>query len=84
MSELGGFAAALALALCAYAAGASFHGARTGSPRWADSGARALWAAGAALTVCVTTLLYALVTWDFRLSYVVRNTSLATPLLYRV
>ncbi|MDQ7801033.1 MAG: heme lyase CcmF/NrfE family subunit [Armatimonadota bacterium] len=84
MSELGGSAAALALALCAYAAGASFHGARTGSTRWADSGARALWAAGAALTVCVATLLYALVTWDFRLSYVVRNTSLATPLLYRV
>ncbi|MER3456110.1 MAG: cytochrome C biogenesis protein [candidate division GAL15 bacterium] len=84
MSELGAASAGLALAASVYAAGASFYGARTGTVRWAESGARALWAAAGLLTVCVVVLVHALVTWDFRLGYVVRNTSLATPLLYRV
>ncbi|MCS7235863.1 MAG: heme lyase CcmF/NrfE family subunit [Armatimonadota bacterium] len=84
MTGVGAVSVVAALLACAYAAVASFHGARSGHGRWVESGERALWAAAALLTVCVAALVHALVTRDFRLAYVVRNTSLATPLLYRV
>jgi len=84
VSELGGYAAALALVACGYAAAAAACGARTGAWRWADSGYRSLGVAAGLLTVSVAALLYALVTHDFRVAYVVRNSSLATPLPYRV
>lgn len=84
MNEVGGASVALALLACCYAAAASLLGARTRDARWSESAARALWASAGLLTVSVLALVAALVTWDFRLSYVVRNTSLATPLAYRI
>ncbi len=84
MSELGTFAAGTALLACVYAAVAAGLGAHRGSSLWAESGYRALWAAAGLLTVCVAVLVHALVTHDFRVAYVVRNSSLSTPLLYRL
>lgn len=84
MSEVGTASVGLALAASGYAAAASFRGASTPDPRWAESGARALWAAAGLLTVSVLALVAALVSGDFRLAYVVRNSSLATPLAYRL
>ncbi len=84
MSQLGAYAAVFALGASAYASAAAWYGARTGSPAWAESGRRGLYAATGLLTVCVAALVHALVTVDFRLDYVARNASLATPLLYRV
>lgn len=84
MSELGTFAAGMALLACAYAAAAASIGAHRGSCRWAESGHRALQAAAGLLTVCVAVLVHALITHDFRVAYVVRNSSLNTPLLYRI
>jgi cytochrome c-type biogenesis protein CcmF len=84
VSELGAYATALALVACGYAAAAAAYGARTGAWRWLESGYRGLWAAAGLLTVAVVVLLHALVTHDFRVAYVVRNSSLATPLPYRI
>jgi cytochrome c-type biogenesis protein CcmF len=84
VSELGQLATVLGAVCCAYAAGAQAWAARTQDPRWRESGFRALVACAACLGLACAVLVYALLQHDFRIEYVARNASLATPWWYRV
>ncbi|MDR7601551.1 MAG: heme lyase CcmF/NrfE family subunit [Armatimonadota bacterium] len=74
----------MALASSLYTIGALAHGLRRASPAWIASGLNAALTPAVFLSVALLALLVALVTHDFTLVYVARNSSLDTPLLYRL
>ncbi len=80
-----GFASVwMALASSVYALAALAYGLRRGLPAWVASGLYAALTPALFLSVALLALLVALVTHDFTLVYVARNSSLDTPLLYRL
>jgi cytochrome c-type biogenesis protein CcmF len=75
-------AAALLAAL--YAAGAAFHGGRTGDRRWVDSSRRAVYAMAGLLTIAVVVIEVAFVTDDFHFALVADHSSTTTPTFYKL
>jgi cytochrome c-type biogenesis protein CcmF len=74
----------LALALAGWGIGAPLLGARSGRPAFFASARAAIVGQFVLVTAASLTLVYALVTTDFRLAYVALNTTRATPTYYRV
>ncbi|MCS7173545.1 MAG: heme lyase CcmF/NrfE family subunit [Armatimonadetes bacterium] len=74
----------IALASTLYAIGALTYGLRRASPAWLASGLYAALTPALFLSVALMALLMALLAHDFTLVYVARNSSLDTPLLYRL
>ncbi|MDR5682508.1 MAG: heme lyase CcmF/NrfE family subunit [Armatimonadota bacterium] len=74
----------IALLSAVYAIGALAYGLAARKRTWIDSGMNAAVMPAVLLTVSSSILVHALVTHDFSLVYVARNSSLETPLLYRV
>ena len=84
MGDLGNFAVILALVASVWGVIASLIGARKKRDDFVRSGEGAVLAAGLATLVASGALLYALLTLDFRLEYVVDYTSKALTVPYRV
>jgi cytochrome c-type biogenesis protein CcmF len=75
-------AAALLAAL--YAAGAAFHGGRTGDHRWVHSSRRAVYAMAGLLTIAVIVIEVAFVSDDFHFALVADHSSTTTPTFYKL
>jgi len=84
MSDLGAFAIRASLVVALYAIAAALIGARLRDERFLTSGRRGVLAAAAFLTLASVALIWSLVAADFSILYVAQNTSLATPLFYRI
>ncbi len=84
ISDLGFFAAQLALVAAAAAALAGGIGAATRSDAWTEVACRAVYALFALTTVALLSLFHAFATLDFQLAYVAQNAArtMATP--YRI
>lgn len=84
MGDLGNFAVILALVAAVWGVAASLIGAIKKREDFVRSGEGAVLASGLAVLVASGALLYALLTLDFRLEYVVDYTSKALPVPYRI
>jgi len=84
VTEVGAAAVWIALAACAYAAVVLALGLRADRTQWIESGLNVAMAPFFLLIVAVAALLNALLTNDFSLAYVARNSSSETPLLYKI
>jgi cytochrome c-type biogenesis protein CcmF len=83
MAVLGRTCLLLALAICAYGAGASLYGARSGRQDWADSGRRAVYALALVLTVAFAILEVAFLRDSFSFDTVAGHSSTTTPTFYK-
>jgi cytochrome c-type biogenesis protein CcmF len=84
ISQLGSLLLTVGLAVAVYGVAAAALGARLGRWEFVASAYRAvLWLFGL-VTVAALLLVAALITYDFSIAYVARNTLLGTPLYYRV
>src|SRR5450759_673722 len=83
MENLGVLAILIAFCLAIYAVLASLAGAWMRKPFLVRSGERAVLAMWALVTVASGILVYALLTGDFRMAYVVAHTNRAMPALYK-
>jgi len=84
MADLGSFALLVAIAAACWAVVASLIGAIKHREDFVRSGEGALFATGLAIVVASGALLYALLTTDFRLQYVVDYTSKSLSVPYRI
>ncbi|MDR7415220.1 MAG: heme lyase CcmF/NrfE family subunit [Armatimonadota bacterium] len=84
LALVGSAAVWIALGSTLYAIAALLYGLKRSLPAWTASGLNAALTPALFLSVALLALLVALVTHDFTLVYVVRNSSLDTPLLYRL
>ncbi len=84
MSDVGTFAIRASLVFAVYSIVTALIGARLRDERFIVSGRRGVLAAAALLTLASGALIWSLVTANFSVLYVAQNTSLATPLLYRI
>lgn len=84
MALLGAAALWIALGAALYSIGAIVYGLVRRKALWVESGLNTALTPAPVLLIALLALLLALLTPDFRLVYVARNTSLQTPLLYRV
>ncbi|HUB76460.1 MAG TPA: cytochrome c-type biogenesis CcmF C-terminal domain-containing protein [Solirubrobacteraceae bacterium] len=84
MAVLGRAALILALATALFGVGASLYGARHGARQWVDAGRRSVYALVAILALAFAILEGAFVANDFAYNTVANNSSLTTPLFYRV
>jgi cytochrome c-type biogenesis protein CcmF len=83
MENLGSLAILLALCVAVYAVVASVAGRIRRNPFLVVSGQRAVYAVWALLTLAAGTLVFALMTGDFRYSYVAEHSNRTLPLLYK-
>jgi cytochrome c-type biogenesis protein CcmF len=83
MAPLGFACLLIALAVCAYGAGVSVYGARSGRWELCDSGRRSVYALAGVLTVAFAVLEVAFLRNDFAFHTVAETSSRTTPLLYR-
>jgi cytochrome c-type biogenesis protein CcmF len=84
ISQFGSLLLLVSLAVAVYGIGAAALGARLGRWEFVASAYRAvLWLFGL-VTVAALLLVAALITYDFSIAYVARNTLRGTPLYYRV
>src|SRR3954464_3955211 len=83
MPELGRACLILALVACAYGAGASIYGARTGRHEWATSGRRAVYALAGLVTAAFLVLELAFLRSDFSFAVVQSHSSTTTPTFYK-
>jgi cytochrome c-type biogenesis protein CcmF len=84
ISQFGSLLLMVGLAVAVYGVAAAAIGARLGRWEWVASAYRAvLWLFGL-VTVAALLLVTALITYDFSIAYVARNTLRGTPLYYRV
>jgi len=83
MENLGTLAILLAFAVAIYAAAASVVGRIKRKPFLIVSGARAVYAVWALVLLASGILVYALMTGDFRFSYVAEHSNRAMPILYK-
>ena len=84
ISQLGSLLLIVGLAVAVYGIAAAALGARLGRWEFVASAYRAvLWVFGL-VTVAALLLVAALITYDFSIAYVARNTLRGTPLYYRV
>src|SRR5437764_3985401 len=83
MAGLGRVCLLLGLAVCAYGAGASIYGARTGRVEFSVSGRRAVYALAGILTVAFAVLELAFLRNDFSFDTVADTSSRTTPGFYR-
>src|SRR5262245_53424579 len=84
MNALGSAALLAALLTCIYSAVAAVIGARTGDRRWVDSARRAYYALFGLLLVCVISLEYLFLDFDFSTVLLANNSSTTTPTLYKI
>ena len=84
MENLGALALILAFCLSIYAVAGSIIGKWKNKPFLVLSAERAVYSVWFLVTTAVAVLVYALVTGDFRLSYVAQNTNHAMPWYYKV
>lgn len=84
MENLGALALILAFCLSIYAVAGSIIGKWRNKPFLVLSAERAVYSVWFLVTTAVAVLVYALVTGDFRLSYVAQNTNHAMPWYYKV
>ncbi len=84
MAAVGRAALVLALLTTLFGIGASLYGARRSRREWVDAGRRSVYALFAILSVAFVILEVAFVVNDFAFNTVAGNSSLTTPLLYRV
>jgi cytochrome c-type biogenesis protein CcmF len=83
MENLGALAIILAFCLATYSVFASLVGKWTKRQFLIISGERAVFAVWGLVTIASGILVYALLTGDFRLSYVAQNTNTAMPMVYK-
>jgi cytochrome c-type biogenesis protein CcmF len=83
MAGLGFACLILALVVCAYGAGASVYGVRSGRLEFSESGRRSVYALAGILTVAFAVLEIAFLRNNFAFSTVADTSSRTTPLLYR-
>src|SRR3989338_8995709 len=84
MENIASFALLLAFVLSLYAFGASFLGILRDKPRLQYSSYRAVAAVWGLVTVSLGCLSYALLTDDFRISYVAAHSNRALPWFYKI
>jgi cytochrome c-type biogenesis protein CcmF len=84
MDQLGRFALLLAMVLAAYGLVASAIGAKTRRPALVDSARRTTFALFAAVLTANGAMVVALLQNDFAIRYVAENSSLETPVFYKV
>ena len=83
MENLGALAILLAFCVALYATAASIIGRVKGKPFLIVSGERAVYSVWVLMTLASGILVYALVTGDFRFSYVAEHSNRAMPTLYK-
>src|SRR5258708_16554459 len=83
MENLGSLAILLAFCVALYATVASVVGRLKDKPFLVVSGRRAAYATWALLTLAASILVYALMTGDFRFSYVAEHSNRTMPMLYK-
>ena len=83
MENLGSLAVLLALCVAVYAVLASVVGRIKGRPFLTVSGARAVYSVWALITLAAAILVSALVSGDYRYSYVAEHSNRAMPMLYK-
>jgi cytochrome c-type biogenesis protein CcmF len=84
ISQLGALVLMVGLAVAVYGVAAAVLGARLGRWEFVASAYRAvLWLFGL-VTIAALLLMIALITYDFSIAYVARNTLRGTPLYYRI
>jgi cytochrome c-type biogenesis protein CcmF len=83
MENVGALAILLAFCLALYSIAASVTGKLAGKPFLAASGERAVYAVWLLLTIASGLLVYALITGDFRLVYVVEHSNKGMPSIYK-
>ncbi len=84
MNAIGEFSLLLSVVVAAYAAVAAWWGCRTERGDWIRSGENTLFALAGLLTLSMAALIYALVTHDFSLTYVVNYSNRTQPMAYTV
>jgi cytochrome c-type biogenesis protein CcmF len=84
MAVLGRAALIIALVTALFGIGASLYGARRSSRQWVDAGRRSVYALVAILALAFAILEGAFVANDFAYNTVANNSSLTTPLFYRM
>jgi cytochrome c-type biogenesis protein CcmF len=84
MASLGSLVLVLTFVVAAYAAAASFAGARRRNNRLIESGIGAFYTVAALLTVASGVIVYSFVSGDFSIRYVQRYSDSVQPLFYRV
>jgi cytochrome c-type biogenesis protein CcmF len=83
MENLGSLAILLAFAAAIYAVAASVVGRLKNKPFLTVSGARAVYAVWALISTASAVLVYALLTSDFRFSYVAEHSNRTLPVMYK-
>src|SRR5579884_4038901 len=83
MENIGALAVLLAFCLAVYAAVASVVGKLKSRTALTVSGQRAVYAVWALLTVASGSLVYSLLTGDFRMAYVAEHSNQAMPAIYK-
>src|SRR5947209_4506683 len=83
MENLGSLAILMAFCVAVYATAASMAGRLKRKPFLVISGERAVYATWGLLTLAASILVYALMTGDFRFSYVAEHSNKSMPLLYK-
>src|SRR5574341_2230892 len=84
MNAIGEFSLFLSLVVAAYAPVAAWLGWRIRRGEWVRSAENALHALSGVLTISTAALIYALVTHDFSLAYVVNYSNRTQPMAYTV
>ncbi len=84
MASLGAFVLVLAFSVAAYAAAASFAGARRRNNRLVESGIGAFYTVAALMTVVSGIIIYAFVSGDYSIKYVQRYSDSVQPLFYKI
>jgi cytochrome c-type biogenesis protein CcmF len=84
MADIGHLSLLAGLALAVYATLASFIGARRRMPELVASGHNGAWAAVILTVLAFSALEFLIVTQDFRVEYVARQTSIGQPLFYNL
>lgn len=74
----------LGLIVCAYGAGASIYGARTGRREWVESGRRSVYALAAMMVAAFVILEVAFLRNDFTYNVVAGHSSTTTPTFYKL
>src|SRR5579871_4892567 len=84
MENLGSLAVLLAFCVAIYAVLASVVGRLKQKPFLIVSGGRAVYSVWALITIASGLLVYAMITGDFRYSYVAQHSNRTMPLLYKI
>jgi cytochrome c-type biogenesis protein CcmF len=84
VTEVGYVALLIGMVMAAYGVVAALVGARQRAPEWVTSARNATFVVGGLVSVAGLTMLYALVSHDFGVKYVVSYTSRDLPLFYTV